>query len=236
MAKREENGALATLEEKWSKCLGCPYNHHKKKGKLKSGDFQLFNCFANIDEFPCDRIPELYPHKLVEKLNNKMVDGKVIVSENSFELSIFYLEFYDQINDNITRILVASDSKKKIEEHFKEVVKNKVYSHLLLYKIEKLGNLFKNYTILIVPDEVNKVVFPELNIELEHYGKPIMMKELTYNLKRHVGIDKDKCKASHFNVDERLSIGIFEENNEQSRTNSIGAGGSIKKRNKHRKY
>lgn len=198
------------LEEKWEKCLDCKYNHNGKEDNLKRGDFQLFNCFANVNEFPCDRIPELYPEKIVEKLNLEMSDGKIIKSKDGLELKVYSLEFYDKINDNITRVIVASDSKSKIEEHFKEIVSKKVYSHLLLYKIEELENIFKNYTVLLIPNEVNKVVFPELNIDLDHYGKSINMKELTYSIDRYPGINEDSCRSSNIKIDQKLSIGIHD--------------------------
>lgn len=194
---------------KWEKCLGCQYNHHKPKKNIKKGDYQLFNCFANIDTFQCEMIPELYPEKLFEKLNIDMEDGKVIASDNSFELLIFSVEFWDSINDNVIRVIVASDSKENIEKHFNKVTKNKKYNHLQLFRIVETNSIFKNYTILVVPQEVNKVFFPELSIETEHYGKSITMKDIVYEIRRHPGSKKEKCKDSHIKIDEKLTV--FEE-------------------------
>jgi len=123
---------------------------------------------ANIEDFQCDRIPELYPYKLFDKIETNMKDDKVLCSSESFDLEVYSLEFYDSIHDNIIRVLIASDSKERIEDHFKEVVKKKIYSHLQLYSLKSVNDAFKNYPILVVPNEVNKVVFPELNIEMDH--------------------------------------------------------------------
>ena len=196
----------AQLKEKWKKCLKCPFNEFKEKKNLQIGDFQKFSCSANIEDFQCDKIPELYPHKLFDKIEINMKDDKVICSSDSFDLEVYSLEFYDSIHDNIIRVLIASDSRERIEDHFKEVVKKKIYSHLQLYSLKSVNDTFKNYSILVVPNEVNKVVFPELNIEMDHYGKKVVVEEMVYDLKRFPGISTKKCKDSHIKVDENLSV------------------------------
>lgn len=195
----------AQLKGKWEKCLKCKFNGFDAKRDLQIGDFQKLSCSANIEDFQCDRIPELYPHKLFDKIETNMKDDKVLCSSESFDLEVYSLEFYDSIHDNIIRVLIASDSKERIEEHFKEVVKKKIYSHLQLYSLKSVNDAFKNYSILVVPNEVNKVVFPELNIEMDHYGKNVIVEEMVYDLKRFPGISTEKCKNSHIKVDEHLS-------------------------------
>lgn len=194
------------LKEKWEKCLKCPYNEFKENKNLKIGDFQRFSCSANIEDFQCDKIPELHPYKLFDKIETSMKDDKVLCSSDSFDLEVYSLEFYDSIHDNIIRVLIASDSRERIEDHFKEVVKKKIYSHLQLYSLKPINDTFKNYSVLVIPNEVNKVVFPELNIEMDHYGRSVMVEEMVYDLKRFPGISTEKCKDSHIKVDENLSV------------------------------
>lgn len=199
----EENNV--GLSEKWSKCSSCEYNHYHNKSKdFKRGDYQLFNCHANIHNFPCERIPELYPEKLFEMMQ---VDNRVLSDDIEKEVNLYIVHFWDSINDNVICVVVASDDEQKIKDHFDKVTDNKKFNHLVMCKIKEIKNdFFENYSLFVVPRQSNRVVFPSLNIKLDHFGEDIEMEELVYNLERFPGDCEENCKDSHIKFNEDLTI------------------------------
>ena len=203
---KKNDDLLVALESKWNDCIGCKYNPHTAKKKLKVKDFQMFACNANINAFPCHRIPELYPQKLSQGLAEELVDGRAMpIENNSFELSVFIVEIFDLIHDNILHFFVASDNRKRIENHFEKILSKGVYNHLKLYRIKEADEAFENYRLMALPIDLHRIVYPEINMEIECYGEPIKVKEIVYDLRRYPGINNELCKRPNINVNERLS-------------------------------
>lgn len=196
-----------TLEEKnkladglWSKCIDCQYNNGKKEP-----DSYYFRCSANINEFPCEMIPVLYPHKLFDKLQDNLNDGQIIVNGSSL-YEPYIVELYDKINDNLIKILVAANNKNQITDYFDNILKNnRNYRHLSINQIINNNDFFRNYSILIVPNEVSRIVFPESYIEMEAYGQKIELEEIVYDFVRYPCVNENDQKPANLSINERLS-------------------------------
>lgn len=203
LKKSSKNNPSPSLADKlWDQCIGCKYN----TGRKDVEDPRYFQCSADINEFPCERIPILYPHKLFDKLQDNLDDGKVIRDQDGSILFPFIVELYDKINDNLIKLLVISNDKNKISEYFSELLKkHRVYRHLSLNQIIDHNDFFKNHSVLVVPNEVNRVVFPEAYIEMEAYGQKIELEEVVYDFVRYPGVDEESAKHPNLSVNERLS-------------------------------
>lgn len=205
--KAQEQSKYVSLSDKWFKCLGCKYNPNNNNKKTKHGNYELFSCNANIDDFPCDRIPELYPYKLSEVFGESISDKPIKKSSKERIFLLYEISLYDSINDTITRYFIVSDDKNKIKKTIEKRLSKRVYKHVKLYRIDVVKDKYENHKIFVVPNEVNKVVYPEINIELDHFGEPIKIKELVYELKRYPLLqdDLDKKEKANISFDEGLS-------------------------------
>lgn len=212
--KEKDLSKYVSLSEKWSKCIDCQYNPNKNNKKVKRGDYELFSCNANVDEFPCDKIPELYPYKLSEpKIKDTIGDAIVKESTEEKVFSLYEVSLFDNINDVVVRYFVVSDNRESIRKILSKRLDKRAYKHVKIFKIEKIFDKYHNHKIFVAPNEVNKVVYPEINIELDHFGKPIKIKELVYELKRYPLLEDDLVDKEKANISFDEGLSTYEEKN-----------------------
>lgn len=211
--------SVIRCSEKWSDCIGCPHNDCKKNSKLNKNDYQMFTCTADPEVFACPRIPELYPEKLY---NINKYDGienlkKVQKNKNEKEqvLEPFLIELYDSIESTIRSIVIIGDDIDHISKYFKKILKKRNYRHIQVFNIRRLNNIFEGYDVFAVPKSHKKIVYPEVDITMNHGLKKVKIKEMVMDLK-HFPCFSSKREDANIKMNMNLSDFSVIENNEEN--------------------
>ncbi len=174
-------------EDKWEECVGCKFNSCKKKSNLSESDYRVFSCEADVNDFPCPRIPDLYPHKLADIKNKD--DESIFENKNALDpdlpvYEVYFVEIHDGIEQNLRPFVALSDDVEHLRKEINRKLQKRVYRHLRLFNIKKLSEIFPNYNIMALPRNINHIVYPKVDVEMDHGLSRIKMKEMVLDLEK----------------------------------------------------
>jgi len=199
----------------------------------------MFTCTADPEVFACPRISELYPEKLY---NINKYDGienlkKVQKNKNEKEqvLEPFLIELYDSIESTIRSIVIIGDDIEHIDKYFKKILKKRNYRHIQVFNIRKLNNIFEGYDVFAVPKNYKKIVYPEVDITMNHGLKKVKIKEMVMDLK-HFPCRSSKTEDVNIKMNMDLSdFSVIEEENTEENLDESQLKENRSPRNKKRK-
>lgn len=177
------------LNDRWSDCVNCKYNTCEKKTKLTKNDYLMFNCTADPETFNCPKIIEIYPEKIynLEKDLDKNDRKKISTNKSKQEqvLEPFLIELYDNIESNIITTVVIGDDIKEINKYFNKILKKRNFRRFKVLNIRKLNSIFNGYDVVAVPKNYKKIVYPEVDIQMDHGLKEIRINEMVIDLEQY---------------------------------------------------
>jgi len=199
--------------DRWSECVGCKYNSCKKKTRLSEKDYQAFTCGADVNVFPCPQIPELYSYKLAEFSNKEdetIFENKVAENPDLPIYEAYFVELHNEIDYNIQCFVALSDNIEHLRKEIRRKLrKNRGYKHLKLFNIKKLSDIFKNYNVVALPKNVTHVVYPKVDIEMDHGLSKIRFSKMVVDLERFPNFEGDKEKP--YNLEMNVGLSDYDE-------------------------